>query len=182
MAEPRFGIGQNDRQKLNSFVNETELFLNEVLNEDRGENVYFISELYRPMMAAWEVMGRHFKDIITNIDKTSDELLIQHGLTGTELQFKLRVINYLWSKFADFREPPPEEGAKVVPKIFWHPKIIAIHPFQYYLRWLLKILLEAIDKLLISILDATGASGAAAEFKSFMESCIDVHGLRDSGA
>jgi len=182
MAEARFGIGEGDRGRILHFASELQSFISELIDEDRGENIYFVAELYRPMAAAWKLSGQHFQDLYLRIENVGDDELFKHGLRGRELEFKLAVINYLWSKFADLKELPPEEGIKRIPWLFWYPSVAIKASFSNYLRWLLKRLLEAIDKLLTSVLDAVGASGAVAEFKDFMESSIDIDGLNEINA
>ena len=176
MTELRFGIGDNDKDRLVNFVKEIESFINEIIEEDRGKNLYFITELVEPMKAAWDMRERHFKEIYSCIENVNNNELTKHGLQGSELEFKLSVINHLWSKFITLKALPEGKTKKRYAPIkpLYFKKYIGFIPYILYLRWLLKRLLESIDKLLTSLLDAIGASGAVSEFKDFLESSIDI--------
>ncbi len=181
MAESRFGVGENDKDRILNFVNELEKFLEEIIRTDGGNNSYFISDLYPSMLSAWEMQRNHFRKIKAKIGAVSIENLERHGLLGSELEFKFSGINYLWSDFSSFTTLSDEEVERKLLPLFWPPMLIR-HPRKLYLRWLLKTLLEAIDKVLPSILDAIGASGAVAEFKGFMESSIDLNNMHQLNA
>lgn len=103
------------------------------------------------MKEAWGSVSERFYELKENVSQAAMSSLDDHGLTGTELQYKLSVINHAGERFVYFL------SRRVVPLVgVW-----------------LKKLLEALDKFLTSLLDAVGGSGAIGEYKSFMESSIN---------
>ena len=184
MVEARFGIGDSDRDRILNFVSETRNFIAEIIDEDGGQGLYFVSSLHPPMRAAWESVDERFEELSLDTQNADKTALSSHGLIGDELAFKLAVVNYRWSNFQSFRNLPQGEKSRAIENSYAFPLWISerIELSWIYLRWLLKMLLEAVDKLLSSILDAVGATGAIGEFKDFVESAIDTDGVAEATA
>lgn len=142
---PVYEGGANYRQALIGFVKAVDEFLDELVkgNRDGEGEPLFIESLWRIMGPAWEE-GRHeFQRIAIGLAVTSDGRLIEHGLGGMQLRYKLGVVRY-------FNEQYQKLGKRM-----------------------LKRLLESIDTLLKSIIKAVGLGDAAEELKDYIEQCID---------
>jgi len=105
----------------------------------RGE--FKISQDLKPYMeAAWREVEGVFQQVKTALENASDDSLKQHGLVGSQLNFKLRVFDRIYSDYI-------RHGGGV---LLWR-------------------LFEFIDDLLKSILAALGISEALSEFKDAMK-------------
>ncbi len=129
---------QSDRNLLISFLRAVyELLARSVdRTKDPLENELFVEELIGPMNAAFSEIGDHFARVERAIGELPDVRMTEHGLTGQQLRFKLAAVRY--------RERIYERLGSV-------------------LRF--KGLLDTLEGLLDSILDAVGAGGAIKEFK-----------------
>lgn len=153
MEEIRFGLAReegDDKETVQKVVHQLEYLLQQIVEGEECDFVFF-RELIAPMKEAWGPVSERFLELKENVSRAEPISLEDHGLTGTELQYKLSVINHAGERFFYFL------SQRVVPLVgIW-----------------LKKLLEALDKFLTSLLDAVGGSGAIGEYKSFMESSIN---------
>lgn len=106
--------------------------------DNRGQPI-FHEELLGPMREAFEELGDHFQRLHVAIPKTPKERIFDHALRGRQLSFKLRVVRFFADRFALTGEPSP-----------------------------LRKLLDTLEGLLDSIIDAAGTGGAVKEFKDFV--------------
>jgi hypothetical protein len=133
-----------------NLLGKSAIFSPEILSSNRDpvltNNELFEPELLSDMRAAWAEVENadHFANIQRRIrDVTDQTTWTDHGLNGQQLRFKLAVIR------------------------FFHQRYIAIGG-----RRLLKKLLDIIDDLLDSILEAIGAGGAISEIKDFIKDSV----------
>lgn len=142
---PVYNGGPNNRQALVSFVLSVRDFLEELVADNldpKGEPL-FIGRLWELMKPAWEEGKPVFARLANNLGETQSSILIEHGLGGQQLRFKLGVVRYFNEQYVRFG------------------------------KGVLKRLLEAIDTLLKSIIKAAGLGDAAEELKDYIEKCID---------
>ena len=59
----------------------------------------FYQDLISPMKKAWGVLSERFEEIKLNTKEASIVALQNHGLTGSELKFKISVINHTGNNF-----------------------------------------------------------------------------------
>ena len=138
-----------DKERVEKTVHQLEYLLKQIIESDECDFIFF-QDLLKPMKEAWGRVSQRFYDLKYKVSESHVSALEEHGLTGSELQYKLSVINHAGERFFYFL------SQRVVPLVgIW-----------------LKKLLEALDKFLTSLLDAVGGSGAIGEYKSFMESSI----------
>ena len=99
------------------------------------------------MREAWPEISERCDWYSQRVSEASEESvpLRRHGLVGFQLEFKFAAIHFIANRFFESEEP----------------------------SWL-KRLLEAIDKLLKSLLQAIPGGEAIAEFKDIVESLIDT--------
>jgi len=141
-AEPR---GRSPTDRLGQFLKGTSEVLDSLVRKGKdplGRSI-FVPELLKPMQDAWSELGPAFSVATKAVTKVSAERLIEHGLDGKQLDFKLRVVDWISGQFHRLG------GAK-----------------------LLNRLLDAIENLLDSIIDVSGAGGAIREFKEGMKSSV----------
>jgi hypothetical protein len=145
---PEFRGSESDpRDALRRFVSTVREFLAEIIqsNQDPFGRPLFWQELLTPMRDAWDELKRNdnFGTVDGLIREISATGLGDHGLSGQQLAFKLAVI-----------------------RVF-HGRYLSIG------KGILRKLLNIIDDLLKSILDAAGAGGAILEIKDFIKDSID---------
>lgn len=137
----------DDRDALKEFITRTHKLLDQIVRQggpDGGPS-FVPLELQTLLKDAWTSAGPGLLDLHKKIDDASDDVLSVHGLSGPSLRFKLGVIDRVWDHFV---------GDKII-------------------RWLRK-LLNAIDTLLDSIIDALGPAGSAAkELKQAFEDLLE---------
>lgn len=141
-GESRFDVEGDPVERLAHFVLETDKFLNELIDKKYGDG-FFYPELYSALVDAWRDSRRHFYDLKRALGNVKEDTLKAHGLTGTELNLKLRVVNFFWKRF------------KGKPLLTWLEK-----------------LLHAINTLLKSLIAATPVGTAAGEIKDEIENCL----------
>ncbi len=136
---------RNDRQRLVQFLKAVHEILDRLVKtgKDPTGKPLFVPELQELMDAAWTEVVPVFWDTEKAIQDASEERLGGHGLFGKQLDFKLRVVDWLSGRFQALG------GAK-----------------------LLKRLLQAIENLLDSIIDAAGTGGAIKEIKEAIKSSV----------
>lgn len=137
----------DDRDALKEFVTRTHTLLAEIVAHGGpvGGPTFVPHDLQPVLREAWPSAAKDLLALHARIAAASDQTLSVHGLTGPSLRFKLGVIQRAWNNFAA-------------------DKII---------KWLRK-LLNAIDTLLESIIDALGPTGGAAkELKQALENLLD---------
>lgn len=152
---PQFSGGGDPTDTLDEFVKQVHDFLAEIVRSDRdpiSAEPLFEQELVPAMRAAWDEVKRAglFDDVgmrIRDARPRPEATFGPHGLTGQQLRFKLAVIR------------------------FFHGRYIARGG-----RRLLKKLLDIIDDLLDSILEALGVEGAISEIKDFIKDSIAEEG------
>jgi hypothetical protein len=103
----------------------------------------FRQSLRSDMQAAWQEVEPLFSEIRTRIANLSDADIRNHGLGGRQLRFKLAVIRFFYEQY------------------------------QRVGTIILKKLIDIIDTLLKSILEAIGGGGAIAEIKDFIKDSLE---------
>lgn len=136
---------RSDIDKLVIFLKWLRDFLAELVESGRAfrEDDLFYARLRAPMMEAWREAQPEFERVLAAVPEMSRQTLIDHGLGGFQLTFKLETIQELFRSL--------QRAAS---------------------RRALRRLLEGIDTLLDSILDAAGAGSALSELKDTIRSCI----------
>ena len=144
---PTFTGDSDPRETLVRFLQAVHDFLNEIVesnHDPRGLRLFF-EELLGPMRQAWQEVedGHHFQQVEDRIRELPEAKLRDHGLYGRQLTFKLAVIR------------------------FFHQRYLS------YGKGILRRLLDIIDDLLKSILDAIGGGGAISEIKDFIKDSVE---------
>lgn len=142
---PNYPGSGDPKPALIAFVRGVQNFLDELVrnNTDPQERPLFIRVLLPLMRAAWEEGQPVFGRIVEAIATTDSERLVEHGLSGQQLRYKLETIRYFDSRYRAV-------GKSV-----------------------LRRLLGPIDTLLKSIIKAIGLGDAAEELKDYIEKSID---------
>ena len=135
----------DDRERLIGFVRFVEALLAEIVRDgkDPQGRRLFFEPLLAPMHEAWETGRNEFRALQAALLDLSAAAMDRHGLSRPQLTFKLSVVRHFSALFNS------------------HGK-----------RWLRR-LLDVIDTLLKSILDAIGVGGAAGELKDMIRDSID---------
>ena len=134
-------FAQPDQDLLLQFVRAVHDLLAEVVenpNDRQGEPL-FADGLIDPMRAAFLEIPGHFERLYTAVRRLEPDGIAEHGLSGNQLHFKLAAVHY--------REQVYRQRGGF-----------------FRLQWLL----DAIEGLLDSIIDAAGVGGAIKEFKEAM--------------
>jgi|SRR6185295_290092 len=136
--------GVDDRARLQSFVTDVRSLLEWLVEEgkDRRGHDLFYEDLREPMKEAWKEVQPQFL-AVDQLIQGDLGVLQEHGLEGAQLKFKFLTVK---KRFQEFWE----RGGREV------------------LKWLL----EAIDNVLDSILDAIGAGSAVKEIKEGIKHAI----------
>ena len=130
----------NDKQLVERFLTNLRDFLNELIEEhDR----LFAKPLVSPMRDAWKDAKPRFDEVLAALKNIDESVLKHHGLTGRELTFKLKIVEYLWESFQ-----------------------------SNFLGKVLKRLLKAMDNLLDSVLAALGLPNPIKEMKDGVDASI----------
>jgi len=147
MDLPEFEFsGEGDpRAILIAFVRQVQKFLHELVQSNRGPRgeSLFHEQLLGPMRAAWAEVQPHFPEVAGGIRDLTDEQIRNHGLGGQQLRFKLAVIRFFYGQYLSVG------------------------------KGVLKKLIDIIDDLLKSILEAIGGGGAIAEIKDFIKDSVE---------
>ena len=91
-----------DRDKLADFVVGTKDILQQVVE---WRELLFREELRQPIADAWNELGSAFEEVTKGLvegegeELVSDDALRRIGLTGMQLELKLRGFNSAWDKF-----------------------------------------------------------------------------------
>ena len=101
----------------------------------------FADELIDPMRGAFSEVRDHFGRLDAAIKELVPERMAEHGLSGNQLRFKLATVKYREQKYR-------QRGG------------------LFRFRWLL----DTIEGLLDSIIDAAGVGGAIKDFKEAVRS------------
>jgi|SRR5579863_10453646 len=145
---PNYDGGTNHKEALTRFINAVRSFLGELIegeNKDRLGGELFYPELRGQMKAAWPEIKGEFAKVLTALGKGDRKAaLIEHGLFGKQLRFKLDVSRHLYKVY----------------KLIGPGKRI------------LKQLLDSIDAVLDSIFDALHVGKAIKEFKDCVKAAI----------
>jgi hypothetical protein len=151
---PSFNGEGDPRDALIKFLRALHDLLKELVetNRDSRNRPIFFEQLLTPMRRAWDEFerDRHFSAaesrILAEEGPVHDLVLAQlrnHGLYGQQLSFKLSVIHFFYNRY--------------------------LSTGKGILKWVLDI----IDDLLKSLLDAIGGGGAISEMKDFIKDSVD---------
>lgn len=134
------GVGDN-RRVLAEYIHTIALFLDEIVRTgtDYQGGPLFDERLLPPMRAAWEEARPRFDYVAARAAEIGPGAIAEHGLAGRQLQYKLAVVEH---RNGIFRSLGGVLGFRRV--------------------------IEAIDTLLKSILDAAGVGGGLAEIKDYI--------------
>lgn len=135
----------DDRDKLVRFLDDVDDLLSRlaVRGEDVRGNEVVPREILPTVEPAWNAVQPDLEKAQNRVLASDDAELRAHGLTGAQLAFKLTAIEYVWRRYL-------ESGAVQ----------------------LLQRVLDVIDEVLKSILDAIGISGALDEFKGVLSKVL----------
>ena len=123
------------------------LFVRDALNELATGNEYnnmFVANLRDHMRHAWEDAEPQFDALQNAIAQLDADTVTRHGLAGPQLDFKLATVAHWATRFSG--------GATTD---------------------VLRRLLDAINNLLHSLLDATGTGSALSELKDAIRDALD---------
>ena len=141
--------GAKPAEQLSTIVLQLEELLSQLMENPEFDE-YFYGDVRQSMCKAWKSVAPRFEAYAAAVQEAAESDLATHGLTGDELEFKVEAINFVARRFFKLGELSTLSRRK---------------------KWLRK-LLEIIDKLLKSILDAVPGGGAISEYKDFCESLI----------
>lgn len=144
------------QERLANLVLMTQTALENFIYEPETENVYYpgAREL---MQEAWPSVVARFEPYAEQVRNADIDVLTHHGLTGKELDFKFAAITLIGDRFWELYE----EAALPV------------------LRRLVSKVLEVIDKVLKSLIEAVPGGGAISEYKDICESLISDDEVKD---
>lgn len=143
---------ESDKNKLVAFVGQLEALLSDIVRtgQDSVGRPFIIKELRRSMKKAWNGSSKvdgapaRFEAVRKAINDADEATLATHGLVGPMLAFKLTVLHY------------------------WAERYNLLGGFRWYDK-----LLDMIDTLFDSILEALKLDGALKELKEFIRSAAD---------
>jgi hypothetical protein len=143
---PDFAPDRNPADLLRDFVLALQALLDELMAEGRGPTgtPLFIPELLPVVQEAWRSGRGRVASFAATVRDLSATKINEHQLEGSPLKAKLGVIGHYARRFA-------ESGTAI----------------------LLRRLLQAIDTLLKSLTQASGAGGFLEELKETVENIID---------
>ena len=166
MPPPKFTMPREDdddgtlRQR---FVRETHAFLNYLVEGDAEDSYDGLrAERVPYMREAWNEVRGLFRELEESVAHIDSSEVYRHGIGGVQLKFKLGNVAR-WSQRLDdllIREVP----------FVWSVWSVWSFPYPWRLYW--EMLLEGIDTLLESILDAIGFGSAPREMKDAIINAI----------
>lgn len=136
--------GQDDPSKRSHFAGWVLGALNSLAEEEYRE--LFVDDLYDSMAAAWADAGAQFDWLPAAVAELRPDQVANHGLGGDQLSFKLATVRYWATRFLEA-------------------------PLALRSR-LLRRLLDAIDTLLESLLDALGVGSSLKEMKDAIRDSV----------
>lgn len=139
---------KSDQERLSRFVYDVGILLDHLVQSGtdvHGDQV--LSENLLPYAnAAWQqAVAQRVHNVRFDLREANENRLARHGLLGIELEFKLRALEAIWDRYLT------QGGGQLLKKV-----------------------LDIIDDVLQSILEAIGASGALDEFKSVLTNSIET--------
>jgi hypothetical protein len=138
---------QNERERIQQFLSDVYRLLADVVETGRdpnGNTLISDRDVQRELRAAWADSGQYFESVHSVVAEVSERSLQEHGLYGNQLGAKFTVTGRHWTRFLS------KGGGRLFRK-----------------------LIEVIDDLLDSILQALGASGAISELKDLVKNATD---------
>ena len=141
------GERETEKEKLKKFLNDVKEVMDFVIYEYIPRNSSELgmpSNLYGYLKAAWEETKKILPSVDREIDAIEEKALSQHGLTGPQLEWKLKVYNYFRDLF--IKNPT---------------------------KRLLTKLIDAIDGVLDSLSSVCGVVGAVKEIKDSLRPFLD---------
>jgi hypothetical protein len=139
---------QDAKEKLETFLKDTYDLLKELVYEgiDEEKRPFFIEDLSNSIHAAWEEFEEDFKieHAVAQIQQTDAKRLQASGLYGQQLDLKLSVVEIWKNRFLNRR-----------------------------IKKILLKLLDAIDTVLRSLIEAIGMGHALEEIKDILRNSID---------
>lgn len=90
-----FGVDEDDRKRLLHFVDTLQLFLEKVI--ENGE--YFQPKFRDDYKKAWAELNPHFSALKDALQRADTTTLLAHGLLGTQLNLKMKVVNHCAEEF-----------------------------------------------------------------------------------
>lgn len=135
------------KKRLKEFLRETVVFVRDLALEpyDRDDNLFLREELLPAVEKGWEHFEEDFdlEEQQAKIDLTDPIRLETHGLYGAQLDLKLAAVRFWFEEF----------GRRKIKKV---------------LIWLI----DTVDTVLRSLLDACGLDKALEELKDILRNCI----------
>jgi hypothetical protein len=145
---PTYPGSGDPRPALAEYVRTTRNFLDELADTNipsapTPSETLFFPSLLEPLRKAWKEARSQFELLALKISELSAERIFDHGLFGDQLAFKFEAVNFLHGRYKQM-------GKRVLRK-----------------------LLEAIDTLLGSIIEACMIAKGAKEIKEYFEHSLD---------
>jgi hypothetical protein len=131
----------SNRELMKRFLDAVRELLGQALREGRDPkgNPLFYEELLPLLRDGWGGLDGHVERLKAAVDRIPDDRIEDHALDGAEFLMKIRVVRFFADRFQ---------------------ALGGIGPFRR--------LLETLEGLLDSIIDAAGTGGAIKEFKEFV--------------
>lgn len=137
----------DERERIQQFLKDVQALLAGVVEtgeDTNGNRLIRDADVLREVRAAWTDSGQYFQDAHTSVADVPNRRLREHGLYGNQLGAKFTVTGRHWKRFVNIG------GGRLFRK-----------------------LVDVIDDLLDSILQAVGASGAISEIKDLVKNATD---------
>jgi hypothetical protein len=138
---------QNERERIQQFLNDVYRLLADIVEtgqDPKGNRLMSDPDVLREVRAAWAESGQYFESAHNSVAEVPERRLHAHGLYGNQLGAKFTVTGRHWTRFLS------KGGGRLFRK-----------------------LIDVIDDLLDSILQALGASGAISELKDLVKNATD---------
>ena len=137
----------DERERIQQFLNDVRALLAAVIEtgqDPRGNRLIRDPDVLREVRAAWADSRQYFEAAHRAVAEAPDQRLREHGLYGNQIGAKFTVTGRHWTRFMNIG------GGRLFRK-----------------------LIDVIDDLLDSILQAIGASGAISEIKDLVKNATD---------
>jgi hypothetical protein len=135
--------GYDERAPTRDLLQKYVIAVRDFLAEIIGHPENFYERLREAMQAAWQEVRSEFERLTGAIQSLSDERIRDHGLYGSQLQFKLEAVRHGHERYT-------QRG-----------------------RGFLRQFIDIIETLLDSIIDATGVGGPIREFKEYLGHSVE---------
>ncbi|MDT4330514.1 hypothetical protein ACQE3E_00990 [Methylomonas sp. MED-D] len=144
MEKLEFGVSDDDRKNLLHFVDTLQKLLGDLIGADQ----YFLPKFRDDYKRAWRELDPHFYALKDAIQRADTNTLLTHGLLGSPLHLKLKVINHFTEEF-----------------MLYGIELVGGHK-------ILEKLLGAVNRLLATVVDTVGTGSPIHTFNELLISII----------